>query len=160
GAQGGRPDPRPPGRAADLLRPEHDRRARPAGADLGPVPGAGGRRRGVAAMRRWLLFSIALAAAALAASLYPYTYEFDRLPERVPTHWGISGEPNAWVPRDNILPYLLIFPGVMAGWVVLTLVLPWVSPVHFKVDEFRPTYDYVMALAQVLFAYLHGAILA
>jgi uncharacterized membrane protein len=111
-------------------------------------------------MTRWLVLSIALAAAALAASLYLYHSQYDRLPERVPTHWGVSGEPDAWVPRERILPYLLIFPGVMAGWVVLTLLLPWLSPVRFKVDEFRPTYDYVMALAQVLFAYLHGVILA
>jgi uncharacterized membrane protein len=111
-------------------------------------------------MTRWLALSIALAAAALAASLYLYQYQYDRLPEQVPTHWDVRGQPDRFVPREHLLPYLLIFPGVMAGWVVLTLVLPWISPVHFKVDQFRATYNYIMALAQVLFLYLHAAILA
>jgi uncharacterized membrane protein len=50
-------------------------------------------------------------------------------------------------------------PTVMAGLVVLTLVLPWLSPRGFRVESFRKVYEYLMALVVVLFGYIHGVIL-
>jgi uncharacterized membrane protein len=106
-------------------------------------------------MSRWLLGSIALTVLAAAASLVAYYGFYDRLPEEVPIHWGWKGEPDGWVRRDGALSYLLALPGVMAGVVLLTLVLPWLSPVHFKVEPFRATYDYIMFLVVAMFGYLH-----
>ena len=58
-----------------------------------------------------------------------------------------------------MLPYLLIGPGVMALMVGLAFVLPWLSPKPFSIERFRPTYDYVMTLIVMLFAYIQIAIL-
>jgi uncharacterized membrane protein len=66
---------------------------------------------------------------------------------------------DATVPRDGALSYLLILPGSMALLVVLALLLPWLSPRQFKVEPFRPTFDYVMALGVLMLGYLHAVAL-
>jgi uncharacterized membrane protein len=111
-------------------------------------------------MNRWLLVSIVLTALAALASLYVVYACPDELPAQVPVHWGISGKPDRYVPRERILPYLLGVPAAMAGVVGLTLLLPWLSPRPFDVDRFRDTYHYVMALVVALIGYLHGVTLA
>jgi uncharacterized membrane protein len=111
-------------------------------------------------MSRWLLVSVGLTAAALAAALVVYFGYYDALPDPVPVHWDLHGRPDDFVPRDRALPYLLIGPGVMALMVVLTVVLPHVSPVQFDVNRFRPTYDYLMALVVGLLGYVSALVLA
>jgi uncharacterized membrane protein len=110
-------------------------------------------------MSRWLLLSMVLTLVALAAALYLFYVQPELLPAQVPVHWGVSGKPDHFVPRQQVLPYLLIMPGVMAGFVVLTLVLPWLSPRQFTVDTFRSTYDYIMGLFVIMMGYLQGVIL-
>jgi uncharacterized membrane protein len=111
-------------------------------------------------MSRWLLASIGLTGLAVGASLVAYYGFYDRLPDRVPIHWDWKGQADRWVERDGALSYLLLLPGLMAGTVLLTLVLPWLSPRHFQVEPFRATYDYIMFLIVAMFAYLHLVILA
>src|SRR5262249_44671197 len=151
GAQAGRPDRLAPGGAAGDLLPQHQRGGGPLGHHLGAFRG---RPQGAGVMSRWLLFSVALTAAALAASLVVYFGYHECLPDRVAVHWNLQGKPDGFVPRDAALPYLLIGPGVMALMVVLTVVLPRISPAQFGVNRFRPTYDYLMALVVGLFAYI------
>jgi uncharacterized membrane protein len=110
-------------------------------------------------MNRWLGISLLLTAAAVAVPLYLYSARPDLLPEQVPTHWNARGQVDASVPRARALPYLLGFPGIMAGMVLLTLVLPWLSPAQFTVDRFRGTYNYVMMLVVALMGYLQAAML-
>jgi uncharacterized membrane protein len=107
-------------------------------------------------MTRWLTVSIALTVAAFAASLYVWGFHYDQLPEQMATHWNIRGEPDQWMPRDQAfrLNFLLV-PAMMAGMVVLTLVLPWLSPVKFKIEPWKDTYYYIMALIVALFGYIH-----
>jgi uncharacterized membrane protein len=88
------------------------------------------------------------------------TFRFDDLPEQVPTHWNIHGEPDASVSREDAPPYLLLLPGAMALLVVLTVVLPWISPRKFEVEPFRKVFDYLMGLAVALFGSMHLVILA
>jgi uncharacterized membrane protein len=111
-------------------------------------------------MNRWLLYNIALTLAAFAAALYLGWLRPDLLPEQVPTHWNAAGVADKHVPRDEILPSLLILPGVMAGFVLLSLALPWLSPQQFAIEPFRNTYNFLMALALTLFANLDGVFLA
>ncbi len=111
-------------------------------------------------MNRWLWVSVLLTAAAWAATLYCWFGLYDRLPDPVPIHWNAAGKADGFVPRRDALPYLLIMPGVMTALLLLTPVLPWLSPRQFEIDRFRGTYCYVMALVQALLAYLGGTILA
>jgi uncharacterized membrane protein len=105
-------------------------------------------------MRRWLAVSIAATVAAAGLSLYLWQFQSARLPERLPIHWDIHGQVDGTAPRDTVL---LLVPAIMAGWVVLTLLLPWLSPRQFQVEPFRGTYDYCMALLNLFFAYIHFA---
>jgi uncharacterized membrane protein len=110
-------------------------------------------------MTRWFKISIVVTVLALGTSLYVWTFHYDDLPAQVPIHWNIEGEADGFVARENVLPTFLLIPGMMAGWLGLTWLLPRISPKGFQVEGFRATYDYLMALVNVLFAYLHGAIL-
>ena len=107
-------------------------------------------------MNRWLSVSIALTVIAFGASIYVYADRSRLLEDKVPTHWGLNGEPNAWTPRDNMLPQLLMFPGVMAIITALTVVLPWISPKRFGIEDFRDTFNYLMMVVVALMAYLHA----
>jgi uncharacterized membrane protein len=106
-------------------------------------------------MTRWLYVSIALTLVALAGSLGVYFFAYDKLPDQVPTHWNIHGEPDAWTPKEDVFWTFLLLPLAMAGMVLLTLLLPWLSPRQFEVDRFRDVYGYIMMLIVALFGYLH-----
>jgi uncharacterized membrane protein len=111
-------------------------------------------------MNRWLIYNIVLTLAAFGVSVFLGWVRPDLLPERVPIHWGIDGQPNDWVSGGQVLPYLLIVPGFMTIFVLLSLALPWLSPQQFGIERFRSTYNYLMAMVLTLFAYIHGVALA
>jgi uncharacterized membrane protein len=110
-------------------------------------------------MNRWLVLSTVLTAVAWAGSLYLYYGDRDLLPDPVPIHWNIQGEPNGWVPWDSVLWVFLLMPGAMALITFLTVALPWLSPKAYEVSRFGGTFGYVMAMTVVLMGYLHGVIL-
>lgn len=89
-----------------------------------------------------LLTLLALAAVALAWS---------RLPETIPTHWDLHGQPNGFGPSWELF---LLGPGLMAAMMAMTWALPWLSPRNFQVDTFRSTYEQVMGMLFGLMAYL------
>jgi uncharacterized membrane protein len=110
-------------------------------------------------MNRWLILSLLVALLTLGATLYVCFVVPERLLPEVPTHWGIRGQPNAWVPRESAWKYLLLMPAFLFGFIGLTLVLPWLSPRAFDPNRFRPTYDFLMSMIVVLFGYLQAMIL-
>jgi len=110
-------------------------------------------------MKRWLLVSLALCLCAFAVSSWIYWFRFAELPERLPIHWDLYGQPNGWVARDQIYWSLFLMPSAMGLIVLLTLVLPWLSPRPFDLDRFRSTYGYVMMLIVLLLGYMHTVIL-
>jgi uncharacterized membrane protein len=105
-------------------------------------------------MKRWLIVSILLTVLSSVYPLYLYYGRPDLLREQIPTHSNAAGEVDKWTPREQILPQWLLLPGVMAGFVLLSLVLPWLSPEGFKVDAFRETFYFLMAVVAALFAYI------
>jgi uncharacterized membrane protein len=106
-------------------------------------------------MTRWLWVSILLTGAACGLSWYVSSYRHEDLPERIPVHWDINGQPNDWVARDDAGWAFWMMPATMAALVVLTIILPWISPRPFDVERFRSTYGYMMTLAVALMGYLH-----
>lgn len=110
-------------------------------------------------MTRWIYLMIAVTILAWLATGYVYFARFDDLPEQIPTHWGIDGKPDHWVPRENAWMNFYLVPAMMTGWIGLTLVLPWLSPRPFSVDRFKGTYGYVMAIVGLLFGYIHALLL-
>lgn len=110
-------------------------------------------------MSKWFLVAVVVTLATWAGTLGVYYGMHDRLPDKVPIHWNAAGQADGFVPREQALPYLLIIPGMMVGFLGLALVLPWLSPKHFEIDRFRQTYFYIMALISAMFAYMHGVTL-
>jgi uncharacterized membrane protein len=105
-------------------------------------------------MTRWFYLSILLTLAALAGSLYVYQFRYDDLPDQVPIHWNIHGQPDGFVPKSDVFMTFLLMPAVMAGIVLLSVLLPWLSPKNYKVDAFRGVWDYLMMLVTALFGYI------
>jgi uncharacterized membrane protein len=83
----------------------------------------------------------------VSAWLYP------SLPERIPTHWNIRGEIDGYGEKNWAL---FLLPGMMVPLILLFYFLPALSPKHFEVDSFRPTYLYIMVLVTAMFSYFHG----
>src|SRR5947209_4486677 len=110
-------------------------------------------------MTRWLYVAIALTVLTAGTTAYLYVFRFDLFPEQVPTHWNARGVADSWTPRDQVLPYLILMPATMVGFVLLTPVLAWISPKSFEVDRFRNVYGYVMFLAVAMMGYVQLAIL-
>jgi immunity protein, SdpI family len=105
-------------------------------------------------MNRWLSCSIAATLAVYAAVHYIFLVQPDLLEPRIPVHWDMDFQPDNIVSRDDAYGYFMIYPFVMTGMMLLTLVLPWLSPKQFEVDRFRAVYDYIMGLIVLLFGYL------
>ncbi len=53
----------------------------------------------------------------------------------------------------------ILGPGILAGIVLLTWLLPWLSPKHFEVESFRSTYLQIMLMMAGMFAYIDATIL-
>jgi uncharacterized membrane protein len=105
-------------------------------------------------MTRWLIVSLILTALALGGALVLMLLWPGLIRESVPVHWDINMQPDGFVSREGFLPYLLIFPGVMALLVLLMWLLPKLSPKNFEVERFGDTWGYVFTLIVGLFAYL------
>jgi len=102
--------------------------------------------------RTFYWVATALVAVALAATLLAYP----QLPSSVPSHWGLHNEVNGYSPRWTLF---LLGPGAMVLVIALFSLLPWLSPKHFEVDTFRPTYLQVMLIIVTLLGYVHGIVL-
>jgi uncharacterized membrane protein len=96
---------------------------------------------------RWWL-SIGLVIAMLLVSLVAYP----SLPDRIPTHWNIKGEIDAYGSKTWAA---FLSPALMLGLLGLFAVLPWLSPKHFEIDTFRSTYEFIVLVAMLYFAYVH-----
>ncbi|MFO0842432.1 MAG: SdpI family protein [Gemmataceae bacterium] len=109
-------------------------------------------------MKAWLWVSVALTVLAVGVSWAVWENRDEWLPEQVPTHWNAANVADRHVPRDEMLTPLLLVPGMMVGMMALAVALPWLSPVKFKIEPFRPTYDYIMMLVVAMFFYMHVVI--
>jgi uncharacterized membrane protein len=108
---------------------------------------------------RWFLASLILLVLVVLGTAYVSLQREQLFPEKVPTHWGPSGKPDAYTPREAILPMLWLMPGITLAMILLSRALPWLSPNNYTVETFRPTYEYIFFLVTLLFTYLHAVIL-
>jgi uncharacterized membrane protein len=100
----------------------------------------------------YYLVGVLLTAAALAATVAAYP----QLPGLVPTHFNIHGQPTGYGPKWALY---ILGPGLMAGIVLFTRLLPWLSPKQFEVESFRSTYIQIMLMTVAVWAYIDGVIL-
>jgi len=101
--------------------------------------------------RIYWIIAIVLVLASIAAPAWLYP----GLPDRIPTHWNIKGEVDGYGGKWT----LFAFPVMMVVMLVLFYFLPALSPRHFEVDAFRPTYLYIMDIVLGLFCFLQFTLL-
>lgn len=95
----------------------------------------------------WVAIGLMIGASAASAILYP------QLPDRVPIHWDIRGRIDGYGAKGWAA---FLTPAIMVGLLGLFAILPRASPKQFRIDAFRSTYDFVVALTMGLLAYIHG----
>jgi uncharacterized membrane protein len=103
--------------------------------------------------RRYYLAGMVLVLAALVAAALAYPH----LPEQIATHWNLQGEADDFGPRWMIF---VIGPGIMALMLAVFALLPWLSPRHFEVESFLPTYLRLMLLVVAMCGYFFAVMLA
>jgi uncharacterized membrane protein len=93
--------------------------------------------------KKYLLLQVLLIAAVTVGigAAYPH------LPARIVIHWNAAMQPNGRGPRWMLFA---LGPGIMGAYLLLTVLLPWLSPKQFEVDGFRSTYLRVMLLMQLM----------
>jgi uncharacterized membrane protein len=95
-----------------------------------------------------LVLTIATAVASVV--LYPH------MPDQIPTHWNIQGEVDDYGSKEWAI---FLLPGIMVLMIVLFRVLEWASPRQFTVENFRPTYYFVLLILVALMAFIHALML-
>lgn len=100
---------------------------------------------------KYYLAGVLLTAATLAATVAAYPH----LPDSIARHWDIHGVPNGYSPKWT----MYFGPALMAGIMLLTRILPWLSPRHYEVESFRSTYLQVMLIILGMVAYGDAVIL-
>jgi uncharacterized membrane protein len=101
-------------------------------------------------MRRWIGV-LALAAAGVFSAIV-----YADLPDRIPTHWNMSGEADGWSSRF-IGAALMPLAG-LGIWALLQW-LPRIDPLRANYEKFRPTYDMVVNTILVFLAATHILVL-
>ena len=97
--------------------------------------------------RKIFLLEILLTAIALATIAIAYR----SLPATIPIHWDLDGRPNGFGPPWTLF---LLGPGLMAAIMLLTWLLPWLSPKNFQIEAFRTTFNQIMFLVFGLLSYI------
>jgi uncharacterized membrane protein len=105
-------------------------------------------------MKFWYVFSLTLTFLEAALLGYIGFARSDLLLEKIPVHWDIRMNPDAWTDREHFCWYLLAAPGLMLFMVALMAVLPWLSPKNFEIDRFAGVFGFVMTALVVFFGYL------
>lgn len=83
---------------------------------------------------------VAIAFLVAGLALSPYFYA--NFPERVPTHWGLSGQPDAYGPRAFAA---FFFPAMIVGIYLLLSFVPRLDPKRERYAEFSKAYGVIKA---------------
>ena len=77
---------------------------------------------------------------------------YERLPERVPTHWNLRGEVNGFTSKP-FGPFAM--PVVMAGLFLVLMALPVISPRGFRFEGFRAVWGTLQSAVLGLLLLVH-----
>lgn len=102
--------------------------------------------------RTALAWNLLFAIGAAAYSAYLYNI----LPDQIPSHWNINGEPDKWGPKGITL---FMIPAIIAFMALLMPALPYMSPEKFKIDSFRGTYNSIMTMVSLMLTTMHVIIM-
>jgi uncharacterized membrane protein len=98
--------------------------------------------------RTTVILSLVLIALAVTFSLAAY----DRLPDRMASHWGVNDEVNGTIAR---FWGAFLMPLIALGMLGLFLLLPLMDPMKANIATFRPIFNIFIAAMMVFLLYLH-----
>ncbi|MFH0737479.1 MAG: SdpI family protein [Candidatus Micrarchaeota archaeon] len=76
-------------------------------------------------------------------------YAYALLPDPVASHWGISGEPDGYMPRGAGAFFL---PALLAALFSLLIVIPRIDPLRANIEAFKTSYHrFVLVVMSFLF---------
>lgn len=101
--------------------------------------------------KRWLGLIITAVAAAVSVWAYP------RLPETVPTHWNLHGQPDGYSSR---LVGVVVMPAALLAMAGLFQVLPRIDPRGANYAKFPDTYWFLVNGVLAFMLALHAVLLA
>lgn len=102
-------------------------------------------------VRVYKIISIVIVVLIFMSAIVAYPF----LPDRVPIHWNLRGEIDGYGGPASVF----VMPSVVVPIFLLLCAIPWMSPKHFTVDTFKGTYWYIVAVINLLMAYIHGLML-
>ena len=101
-------------------------------------------------MRKWIPPLLIVVATLVSVFMYP------KLPDQVPTHWGMDGTVNGWSSR---IFSAWLMPVMMAGiWLIMRL-LPHVDPRKANYPRFKGMYEALIVLTLVFMLGIHVLVL-
>ncbi len=98
--------------------------------------------------RLTLIIGLVLILLAVVFSLAVY----DRLPDRMASHWGLNDEVNGTISR---FWGAFLMPIIALGMLALFLLLPLIDPMKANIATFRPIFNAFIAAILVFLLYLH-----
>lgn len=101
-------------------------------------------------MRKWYPWLLVAAATVFSLAVY------NRLPDRVPTHWDAHGVVSGYGSR---LFATWLMPFILTVMALVMPLLPNIDPRRENFEKFRPTYDLVINAVITVLAVLHVAML-
>lgn len=100
-----------------------------------------------------LIIACALTAGALVASLALYP----ALPDRIPTHWNLHGVADGWSSKTTGAFVAAAFMLLVVAFIAAA---EWLSPLNYKIEPFRGTFNYIMVICAAMMLYIHAVLLA
>ncbi len=101
-------------------------------------------------MRKWIPLLIVAAAVIASATVYP------RLPETIPTHWGMDGQPNDWSSRAF---GAWLSPAILLGMWALLRILPAIDPRGSNYAKFGDAFEGIIVSIMLFMLGMHIIIL-
>ena len=102
-------------------------------------------------MRKWIPFLVIVLAFGASAAVY------SDLPDRVPSHWNLSGEVDGWMSREW---GAFIMPLILVGLMAMFHLLPKIDPRGSNYDKFKGTYETVIITSMIFTLGVHLVMLA
>ncbi len=79
-------------------------------------------------------------------------YLYPQMPEKMASHWNISGEVDGYAPK---FWGLFLMPFVLIGFFLLFILIPKIDPFKANFEKFRKYFDAFMVFLILFFFYLH-----
>ena len=101
-------------------------------------------------MRKWIPMLIVLAAVVASAIVYP------RLPETMPTHWNLAGQPDGW---SNRWWGAWLLPVFLLGMWALVQILPRIDPRGRNYAKFGGAFEGIIVTIMLFMLGMHIVVL-